>query len=184
MKSRRALCTLLFVASTAACSVPFQFTDDAGSGDAGTCLRSGECQCESDLNCGGAQTRCASDGRCVECLSAGDCGVNGLCDSKTRRCTLSCSVSADCTADTRDHCEGDLPNRHCVACEDQVLCPGGQRCAESVGFCVDCVTDSHCDAGSPRCDRRSGTCVQCLAASDCTSTQLCAVATGQCRLRP
>lgn len=157
---------------------------DGGGYDGGACQLPGECECDADAGCGGVRPRCGADHRCVECTAHADCGVNGLCDPKTRRCTTACTATSQCTLDTRTVCGFDLP-RHCIACDDPPSCSGALPfCAESVGYCVVCVSDSHCSAPTPRCDKRGGTCVQCLTGADCQATEYCAVTTGTCRARP
>ena len=48
-------------------------------------------------------------------------------------------------------------------------CTGGQRCNESSGECVDCLSDGHCtDDATPVCDTTTGTCVGCVDSTDCT----------------
>ncbi|MCA9537086.1 MAG: hypothetical protein KC593_25565, partial [Myxococcales bacterium] len=48
-------------------------------------------------------------------------------------------------------------------------CTGGQRCNETSGECVDCLSDGHCtDDATPVCDTSTGTCVGCVDAADCT----------------
>lgn len=157
---------------------------DGGPTDAGPCALPGACECDGDAGCAGVRARCADDHRCVECLDNADCGANGLCDAKTRRCTTPCTTSTQCSVDTRNHCEGDPP-AHCVACEDfPNTCPAATPwCAESVGYCVVCAADAHCAAPTPRCDKRFGTCVACLTSADCPADRYCAVTTGTCTLR-
>ena len=108
---------------------------DAGAD--GGCNSPGECECEDAGDCAGIRPVCAADHRCVECLANTDCGANGLCDPKTRRCTTACAGAVDCDGGVRYRCENDVP-RHCVACDDLVGCGGvlPPICAESVGIKV------------------------------------------------
>ncbi len=156
-----------------------------GGADAG-CNSPGECECQDAGDCAGVRPLCGADHRCVECLAHTDCGTNGLCDPKTRRCTLSCTSSADCDGGLRNRCGSDLP-RHCIACDDPPSCPVAQVavCAESVGFCVECSRDSQCADGGlkPRCDTRFGACVQCLTSAQCAATEFCRASTSSCEPR-
>ena len=49
-------------------------------------------------------------------------------------------------------------------------CTGGQRCNETSGECVDCLSDGHCGDATPVCDTSTGTCVGCVDGTDCTAT--------------
>lgn len=196
MRSRPRWLLAVLTLAQLGCSQAFRFTEDGGAPvdagppdgglDAGSdagCTVPGECECQDAGDCSGARPHCAADHKCVECAVGADCGLNGACDPITRRCTTACSSGLDCDGGVRNRCGNDPP-RHCISCDDNPTClqPALPICADSVGFCVQCARDSHCDGGY--CDTRFGTCVQCQSTAQCALTEFCRLATGACEVRP
>ena len=105
--------------------------------------------CSDDKSCGGATPKCdVKTGRCVACLTDGECPEGQLC--REGACAAGCSAQKGC---------GDAG-----ICEvDAGICKGG------------CNADADCgDPANPRCDLARHACVPCLIEMDnCPMGKLC-----------
>jgi Cys-rich repeat protein len=115
------------------------------------------CQdCQTSGDCSGNSPYCSS-GDCVECLTAGNCPNDAeTCDTLEGKCVATCGDDADCTDRARTICAVDR------------------------ALCVECLTDTECDAAKPRClaDR----CRQCATDADCADDKpWCLVERWECK---
>ncbi|MBL9039109.1 MAG: hypothetical protein JNG84_11375 [Archangium sp.] len=119
-------------------------------------------------NCGGCNTRCASNQSCVAGVCATiDCTINGcpdnsFCDTASKQCRAGCATTNDCPA------QAACSNGRCVCDRDFTLC--GTRCepndsisacgatcarcdglANAVGVCTRGTCDFTCNSGTHRC---------------------------------
>lgn len=132
--------------------------------------------CRADRDCKGEDaTLCLLDSaepqnnRCVECLTAENCG-DGVCVDH---------ACFTCSTDTNEGCSGATPvcaslagTPTCVACEVDVDCAGTPEtptCSDHVCKACSLKDPSHCGAETPVCveEGNSARCVQCRDSIDC-----------------
>lgn len=129
-----------------------------------TCARTAECAAPFGV-CD------AVNRRCVQCLSAAQCGAGQVCVANR------CAVAAACVSSRT--CEGlvcDTARERCVECLTGADCPMGQECrAQS---CAppppSCMSSRQCSAFDQVCDTARGVCVDCVDDRDCPMGTLCA----------
>ena len=204
-RQRVGAAALVATALASACSGELRFDDtDDGATDAAAETGSDVVsppRCVQDDACAFAGLRCdTGTGRCVECVTEGDCAGKpyGHCDVRRHVC-IACRTASDCgehqrcdvddTQNCLDTCvDDDLPcpvagfvcdegRRLCVECRTSANCTGsaaGKVCDSAHGKCVGCVSNAQCPDAQPRCDRRQGRCVACVTASDCPEGEACA----------
>jgi hypothetical protein len=109
----------------------------------------------------------ALDGCPEKCDGSTTCRVY-KCDSSTGyKCELEeekddcCDFNSDCPEDS-PKCVNNKCQKECLKSSD---CKDGKVCS-SKGKCLDCVSDSNCEAkGFKKCVKNE--CVECVSASDC-----------------
>lgn len=102
--------------------------------------------CTATTGCRNGMVCNTANGRCVECLTAADCGTQ-KCELATHTC-VDCLSSADCPA--------NMPN-----------CSGGHTCGGR------CTTNANCPQSLPACETSTKTCVECLTGADCGPGGIC-----------
>lgn len=125
--------------------------------------------------------RCAatgsSVGRCVECVSTGDCprtrptcGTDNACHP--------CSSDSDCMGSAPACATMGTRTGQCVPCTADRHCTGSAHCDTAMNVCVGCRTNADCSGSTPICDGVTHVCRACdPAGSDCSgSTPACATA--------
>ncbi len=103
---------------------------DAGIPDAGEPVDAG---CSSDLDCGGALSRCDPSTRdCVECFSNAHCfsSVVPVCDLRVHQC-VGCVAGSDC-ANPTPVCD----QQQCLPCNTSAECGLGRECSPFTFECV------------------------------------------------
>jgi hypothetical protein len=176
--------------TSAQCALPFPYcltsrgvcveclsrSNCSGTGRNFCDLASNTCAvCLMDANCSHTAPYCATAiGACVECLSNENCGTDDLvCDRETYHCVKSCRQNSDC-ADNAATPLCDPDRSLCVACLEDVDCPGrSPRCAADTKSCVGCLADEDCAAPTKRCDTRSRSCAECVNNQDCKTGAVC-----------
>ncbi|MCG3172144.1 MAG: hypothetical protein GMKNLPBB_00289 [Myxococcota bacterium] len=134
---------------------------DSGGGDLAP-PDSGPAGCQRGSDCPGQYCDTLT-GRCVDCLTAMDCGV-GRCGQRTGQCippaVAPCSVDSDCPkqAPLCQSTGGIFPVFRCRECARDSECPAPLGCVD--GFCV--------DRGSP-----GGQGAPCSSPSDCRKGHTC-----------
>ena len=148
-------------------------------------------QCDGDLQCNPQTGSCECmnggkdlNGRCVECISNGDCPK--FCSSEN--ICVDCLKDSDCGSGNwscnQGQCQMEEDPCATVLCENGTCvdgvctCPGdldnlGGVCTCSTGYpqgtsCVECTQNSHC--GSGYCGSNN-TCVECLNDGHCDSSK-------------
>ncbi len=125
--------------------------------------------CTDDTQCGGTKKKCkVSTGKCVTCLTAGDCTSPQTCNTTTNTCiSPQCSTAQDCVN----------------------LNPANPIC--SAGVCLQCLNSSQCAsnpitvaAGNLTCDPSTTKCVMCLTAADCGGSPNTCVSGACCYVTP
>jgi Cys-rich repeat protein len=129
--------------------------------------------CEEQCNpaCGGATPIC-SEGRCVQCVDAGDCGDVQQCDASTGMCTGG------------ETCPNNRPilwQGECVQCVANTDCPEGQSCNQGSHTCASGQCAS-CAPPYPACVQigNDSYCVQCSVDEDCGVGGTCNQSTYAC----
>jgi len=113
---------------------------------------------------------------CSPCSTDLECGKGNTCTTfqNRERCLPRCGSDGSCPTDftcNEDLCEPD--SGMCTSCDtDPSTCTDGQVLDEDKCMCVDCVSDSDCEAGQA-CARGTSQCFnggtgECTADSDCT----------------
>jgi hypothetical protein len=113
------------------------------------------------------------------CKDSSTCALGNICfDSQ---CVPGCGSDRDCAGGL--HCKPEsLPHGFCVQCISNDHCDvaGGEKCV--AGACImTCLTNDDCadQADAPFCNSTSGTCVQCLSDGVCPIGTLCLAGTCQ-----
>jgi Cys-rich repeat protein len=153
--------------------------------DVGFC---GECSFDEECRTGSRRYCDTTSARCVECVDASGCYVNGLaagryCDLTTKTCADGCRSQLECRLG--QDCLGGTANEvgRCIECEPDPGDPAGgdsdcqlanprRHCEPTKNVCVQCLVDGDCQSGQS-CDLRTNQCVQCLRNTDCPGAQVC-----------
>ncbi len=126
---------------------------------------------------------------CVECMNAGDCGPNQVCENNTCTCSPGFSydpISALCLP-TPD-CSGDNDCAACSMCVNgectPIVCPAGK-------ICVNGTCETECDCNNPSCNNGGcspigpNTCICKTCTGDCANNfdcgQGCECIDGSCQ---
>ncbi|HEY3449874.1 MAG TPA: lamin tail domain-containing protein [Myxococcales bacterium] len=196
------------------CVVPSSACSPACSGATSVCDETAKkCKtCTASRGCTGGKLcdTSASNGKCVNCLTSANCGLEApVCDTSTGTCVVctdgdgcqigeTCDttvaggecVSSGCSADL--DCQVtpatpvcDAAAHKCVVCTAAKGCIAPATCDTAVtgGQCKGCSASAQCSGPSPVCDTGSGKCVVCTATEGCTAPQACdtGVQGGQCK---
>jgi Cys-rich repeat protein len=129
-----------------------------------------DAECISDSQCTGGKI-CTSDYKCVECLYNSDCADDQICQTSTKTCVTppECTNSSQCGAGEICSITG-----YCISegtqCTTDSECTNGV-CLNSTSTCVDCRTNSDCNATGYVCSLNN----KCILAtgSDCTNVSQC-----------
>jgi MYXO-CTERM domain-containing protein len=113
------------------------------------------------------------------CNDGTECG-SGNCDGTVNKCVcdkdIDCPMSQVCDTNANPHACIVPPMMGCKADTD---CMGGLVCDQSNGMCVECTTDTDCQAGV--CNELSNTCVECTNDSECANGGTCVAETHTCK---
>ncbi len=141
-----------------------------------------------EIQCSGSTPVCAANGKCVECVSASDCGANEICSGNTcqtvDRCKdVSCSGGKSCNPNNGQcECPGDKPYESGGICEAAncanggINCGSNQICNSTSKQCEDknCVNGGvTCSGVNSVCNTSTKQCVQCTANSHCSGGKTC-----------
>lgn len=128
----------------------------ANAGGVEVCQTACEEQCEPA--CGPSAPIC-SEGRCVQCEDASDCGNGQQCDVASG----TCSGGGECSGTTPILWQGQ-----CVQCTDNSHCAQGESCNQSTHTCASGQCAS-CAPPYPACVQigNDSYCVQCSTDEDC-----------------
>ena len=141
-------------------------------GGAGGASSSTSAFCEADNDCEGATPRCDTAlQRCVECTTAtdtADCSDTSICQAGVCEEQTLCSSSKQCADD--QVC--DTGKQYCVGCLGDVDCAAGSSC-QANSCQVNCTADKDCRASGGVCDEVASACFECQAASDCAAGNYC-----------
>lgn len=108
--------------------------------------------------------------RCVQCITAAQCGAGQVCVANRCAAQAACMTSRTCDGLVCDTARGV-----CVECLTGVDCPMGQECrAQS---CAPpppaCTSSRQCSMFDQVCDLRRMVCVECVDDRDCLNNTLC-----------
>ncbi|MFO0628928.1 MAG: hypothetical protein U0325_25355 [Polyangiales bacterium] len=108
--------------------------------------------------------------RCVQCLTAAQCGAGQVCVANRCAAQVPCMTSRTCSGLVCDTARGV-----CVECLSGVDCPMGQECrAQS---CAPpppaCTSSRQCSMFDQVCDLTRMVCVECVDDRDCLNNTLC-----------
>ena len=154
-----------------------------------------QCQapsCKNDaVKCSGNTPVCADNGKCVECISAENCGANEICSGNTcqtvDRCKdVSCTGGKSCNPDN-GICicpSGKIDNNG--TCETPNCANGGTTCKGSTpqcttdGRCVECIKDGDCSGAGEKCLSNTCQTVDRCAGVNCSGGKTCNPDNGIC----
>jgi hypothetical protein len=144
---------------------------DCASKDAPYCAQGRCVPCKTGDQCGGGSPICSASHTCTSCaaVDAGCPAATPACEVDSGRC-VECLSGGDCVRDvTRSFCQAGL----CVGCAGAgASACAGRNSAQPIcmpsGTCAECATSDDCKAAAkPICDTTANACVACTHDDQC-----------------